>query len=178
VIKLKELRTAAEVHENYRAVRERVKQWGRAAPPAAIEAPLVPDSPPEQAPKEPPPRWSPPVVVPIIIPLTRTQEIKRLVCQQLGVERSELVSARRTDKLTFARAVAYFLLRDRHGKSLPEIGRRFGGRDHTTVLHAIKKLERRIRSEPETERLIAELQEKLDDAEADSSADARAPLER
>mgnify|MGYP003314223877 FL=1 len=52
-----------------------------------------------------------------------------------------MISARRSRVIARPRQVAMFLAKTLTSKSLPEIGRRFGGRDHTTVIHAVKKIE-------------------------------------
>ncbi|MEL6574828.1 MAG: chromosomal replication initiator protein DnaA [Pseudomonadota bacterium] len=80
--------------------------------------------------------------------LLRTQErkvtideIKRRVADHYNLRMSDLVSARRARAVARPRQVAMFLAKSLTTKSLPEIGRGFGGRDHTTVLHAVKKIE-------------------------------------
>ena len=52
-----------------------------------------------------------------------------------------MISARRSRTISRPRQLAMFLSKNLTSKSLPEIGRRFGGRDHTTVIHAVKKIE-------------------------------------
>ena len=54
---------------------------------------------------------------------------------------SDMISARRSRVVSRPRQVAMFLAKTLTSKSLPEIGRRFGGRDHTTVIHAVKRIE-------------------------------------
>lgn len=66
-------------------------------------------------------------------------EIKRIVAEVFGVEVRDLDAARRTLPLVQARHVAMGLAKRFTLRSLPEIGRQFGGRDHTTVLHAVAK---------------------------------------
>lgn len=70
-----------------------------------------------------------------------TEDIQRLVAHYYGVKRTEILSERRTAKVVKARQVAMYLTKKLTSRSLPEIGRRFGGRDHTTVLHAVRKIE-------------------------------------
>jgi chromosomal replication initiator protein len=57
------------------------------------------------------------------------------------VSKTELLSNRRTRTIVKPRQVAMYLSKVMTPRSLPEIGRRFGGRDHTTVLHAVRKIE-------------------------------------
>ncbi len=71
----------------------------------------------------------------------KIEDIQRVVARQYNVSRSDLLSARRTANVVRPRQVAMYLAKTMTLRSLPEIGRRFGGRDHTTVLHAVRKIE-------------------------------------
>ena len=71
----------------------------------------------------------------------RIEDIQRIVARQYNVSRSDLLSSRRTANVVRPRQVAMYLSKILTLRSLPEIGRRFGGRDHTTVLHAVRKIE-------------------------------------
>jgi chromosomal replication initiator protein len=71
----------------------------------------------------------------------RIEDIQRIVARQYNVSRSDLLSSRRTANVVRPRQVAMYLSKTLTLRSLPEIGRRFGGRDHTTVLHAVRKIE-------------------------------------
>ncbi len=81
--------------------------------------------------------------------LVRTRELKRvkiediqkLVASHYNVSRADILSARRTATVVRPRQIAMYLSKSLTLRSLPEIGRRFGGRDHTTVLHAVRKIE-------------------------------------
>jgi chromosomal replication initiator protein len=77
------------------------------------------------------------------------------------VSRQELVSNRRTRVIVKPRQVAMYLAKVMTPRSLPEIGRRFGGRDHTTVLHAIRKIEGEITKNPHLEDELEELKRLL-----------------
>ena len=68
--------------------------------------------------------------------------IIKLVCQSFGVSRIDLISERRTAKIVLPRMIACWLMRHHTTMSLPQIGGRLGGRDHTTVLSAIRKIDR------------------------------------
>jgi len=70
----------------------------------------------------------------------RIDEILMLVSRHTGIARADLLSQRRHRSVVQARQVAMYLSYRLAGRSLPEIGRRLGGRDHTTVLHAIRKI--------------------------------------
>jgi chromosomal replication initiator protein len=71
----------------------------------------------------------------------RIEEIQRIVARHYNVSKSELLSNRRTRTIVRPRQIAMYLAKALTPRSLPEIGRRFGGRDHTTVLHAVRKIE-------------------------------------
>lgn len=75
--------------------------------------------------------------------------IIRATCLHFGMQRSQLLSSRRTKQLVRRRQIAMFLSRELTPCSLPEIGRRFGGRDHTTILYACRTVERLCRESPE-----------------------------
>ena len=68
-------------------------------------------------------------------------EIQRKVAEHYNLRISDLLSPRRARAVARPRQVAMFLCKGLTSKSLPEIGRKFGGRDHTTVIHAVKRVE-------------------------------------
>jgi chromosomal replication initiator protein len=88
-------------------------------------------------------------------------EIKAAACQQFGVSPEELVSTARTARLTWPRQVAMYLARELTQESLPAIGRAFGGRDHTTVLHAWRRIEERMSSNPASRTAVEDLRAQL-----------------
>ena len=71
----------------------------------------------------------------------RIEDIQRIVARQFNVTKNDLLSSRRTRVIVRPRQIAMYLAKMMTPRSLPEIGRRFGGRDHTTVLHAVRKIE-------------------------------------
>jgi len=93
----------------------------------------------------------------------KIEDIQRVVARQYNVSRSDLLSSRRTANVVRPRQVAMYLAKTLTLRSLPEIGRRFGGRDHTTVLHAVRKIEALVGSDAalaeEVEILKRQLQE-------------------
>jgi chromosomal replication initiator protein len=82
-------------------------------------------------------------------------EIQAATCRHFGVSTDELVSSARSARVAWPRQVAMYLSRELTGASLPSIGREFGGRDHTTVLHACRRASARI-SADETSRQAVE----------------------
>ena len=87
--------------------------------------------------------------------------IQAAVAEALDVEPAELVSARRNRRLVYARQIAMYLSRELTDLSLPAIAARFGGRDHTTVLHAHRKIKNLILIEDRTKALAGELVDQL-----------------
>jgi chromosomal replication initiator protein len=73
--------------------------------------------------------------------------LREAVAREWGVSVDGLVSKKRTKELTVPRHVAMYLIRDLLGASLVEIGRLFGGRDHSTVIHSVSKVEEDLRSD-------------------------------
>jgi chromosomal replication initiator protein len=93
----------------------------------------------------------------------KIEDIQRVVARQYNVSRADLLSSRRTANVVRPRQVAMYLAKLLTLRSLPEIGRRFGGRDHTTVLHAVRKIENLVTTDStlagEIELLKRQLQE-------------------
>ena len=75
------------------------------------------------------------------------KDIQRIVAGRYGVTMMDINGARRGADVILPRMIAVYLARELTGKSLPEIGRRFGGRDHTTILHSVMKIMKRIESD-------------------------------
>ena len=71
----------------------------------------------------------------------KIEDILRVVSKHFGVSRTDILSERRHRSIVWPRQIGMYLAKQLTSRSLPEIGRRFGGRDHTTVLHAIRKIE-------------------------------------
>jgi chromosomal replication initiator protein len=71
----------------------------------------------------------------------KIEDIQRMVARHFNVSRADMLSSRRTANVVRPRQIAMYLAKMLTLRSLPEIGRRFGGRDHTTVLHAVRKIE-------------------------------------
>ncbi|MEP9354413.1 chromosomal replication initiator protein DnaA [Xanthobacter sp. KR7-65] len=82
----------------------------------------------------------------------RIDDILRVVAKHYNVSRADLLSQRRTANVVKPRQIAMYLAKTLTLRSLPEIGRRFGGRDHTTVLHAVRKIDGLVA----TDRALAE----------------------
>ncbi|MEO1102411.1 MAG: chromosomal replication initiator protein DnaA, partial [Pseudomonadota bacterium] len=92
----------------------------------------------------------------------KIEDIQRVVSQHYGVSRQDLVSARRTRTIVQPRQIAMYLSKTLTPRSLPEIGRRFGNRDHTTVLHAVRKIDGLLEKEAQLAEDIETLKRLLD----------------
>lgn len=79
----------------------------------------------------------------------KIEDIQRLVANHYNVSRADILSSRRTATVVRPRQIAMYLAKSLTLRSLPEIGRRFGGRDHTTVLHAVRKIEGMVTKDQE-----------------------------
>jgi chromosomal replication initiator protein len=88
-------------------------------------------------------------------------EVITTTAREFGIEVKELLAKTRRPTAVTARQVAMYLSRKLTGHSLLEIGRRFGGRDHTTVLHAVEKIESRLESEPAIRTSVEHVQARL-----------------
>ncbi|MGV3479163.1 MAG: chromosomal replication initiator protein DnaA, partial [Sphingobium sp.] len=69
-------------------------------------------------------------------------EIQRRVCAHFNIRQNDMVSARRARAVARPRQIAMYLAKRMTPRSLPEIGRKFGGRDHTTVIYAVRQIEK------------------------------------
>jgi chromosomal replication initiator protein len=89
-------------------------------------------------------------------------EIQAAACDHFGLSADELLSSARTQRIAWPRQVAMYLSRELTGESLPAIGRHFGGRDHTTVLHAWRRTAARIASDETSRQAVESLCKNLD----------------
>jgi chromosomal replication initiator protein len=91
-------------------------------------------------------------------------KIQELVCERFGVHLDELTGDRRSQNIVYPRQVAMYLSRELTDSSLPKIGKEFGGRDHTTVIHATSKIARLIREDRSVYNLVQELTARIKQA--------------
>jgi chromosomal replication initiator protein len=89
------------------------------------------------------------------------QEIVRVVAEHFGLRPEDLVGGGRRKEVVLPRQMAMFLVRELTRASLPEIGQLFGGRDHTTVLYAIQKVQELSESDREVQAILRALKEKV-----------------
>jgi chromosomal replication initiator protein len=89
-------------------------------------------------------------------------EIQRAVADYFNLRLTEMLSERRARNIARPRQIAMYLSKQLTARSLPEIGRRFGGRDHTTVMHAVRKVEDLRRDDSQIDDDITRLQRLLE----------------
>jgi chromosomal replication initiator protein len=96
--------------------------------------------------------------------LMSVEDIQRLVCHHFHIRSSDLTSKDRHKTVAFARHVAMYLCKQRLKCSFPELGRAFGGRDHTTVMSAVRKIESQRDTDPQVRAHLEALEKKLADS--------------
>ncbi|HET9324935.1 MAG TPA: chromosomal replication initiator protein DnaA [Gaiellaceae bacterium] len=92
------------------------------------------------------------------------ERIQDEVSERFGLSKEELIGDRRSQNIVYPRQVAMYLSRELTDSSLPRIGRHFGGRDHTTVIHATSKIARLIREDRSVYNLVQELTARIKQA--------------
>jgi chromosomal replication initiator protein len=85
----------------------------------------------------------------------KIEDILKVIGRHYNVPRADLLSARRARAVVVPRQIGMYLAKKLTPRSLPEIGRRFGGRDHSTVLHAVRKIEDLLRTDDRLAREVA-----------------------
>src|SRR5207249_745148 len=91
------------------------------------------------------------------VPQVSIERIQELVSDRFGLSLEELCGEKRSQNIVYPRQVAMYLSRELTDSSLPKIGKQFGGRDHTTVIHATSKIARLIREDRSVYNLVQEL---------------------
>lgn len=87
----------------------------------------------------------------------KIDDILKVVGRHFNVARTDILSPRRARSVVIPRQVGMYLAKKMTARSLPEIGRRFGGRDHSTVLHAVRKIDEQIKTDERLAREVAML---------------------
>jgi chromosomal replication initiator protein len=87
--------------------------------------------------------------------------IQKAVAERLQIRQSQLKEKSNTKKVVFPRQIAMYLAKELTNASLPEIGRAFGGKHHTTVIHSIQKIELMRKTDRELNRLLQTLMDSL-----------------
>lgn len=89
-------------------------------------------------------------------------DIQEAACEHFGVSAEDLLSSARSARIAWPRQVAMYLAREITSESLPAIGRHFGGRDHTTVLHAWRRTGERISADASLRAAVDDLRRRLE----------------
>lgn len=152
--------TKAEIVEHYANVRQRmaIRQLKGYVNMQAIlqEKP----EPPKLNKKEPPK-----IKVPEYIGYPRVEMIKRMICSYYDIRWNELISAKRDGRLVRARQIAYYIIKNHTTLSYPQIGRKFGGRDHTTIMYGCNKIKNQILKDADLNAEVTGLSNLLRDAQ-------------
>lgn len=93
-------------------------------------------------------------------PIT-VQSIQEVVAQYFNIRQEELKTKKRTRAVAYPRQIAMYLSRELTDLSLPKIGEQFGGRDHTTVIHAHEKIAKESKKDPSLQNILKELEKKI-----------------
>jgi chromosomal replication initiator protein len=93
--------------------------------------------------------------------LITIQQIQKAVAQTYKLTNEELISKNNARQISHPRQVAMYLCKSLTKHSYPEIGRAFGGKHHTTVMHSVEKIEAQVTTDETLQRLISELSESL-----------------
>src|SRR5262245_39081583 len=91
------------------------------------------------------------------LPEVSVERIQETVVERFGISMQELTGDRRSQQIVYPRQVAMYLCRELTDSSLPKIGKKFGGRDHTTVIHATSKIAKLIQEDRSVYNLVQEL---------------------
>jgi chromosomal replication initiator protein len=89
------------------------------------------------------------------------QDIQERICEAFDLSMDELLSTSRAAPVTWPRQVAMYLARELTDQTLPAIGKAFGGRNHTTVMHACRRTAERIAADPDAYETVRRLTERL-----------------
>ncbi|WP_375346233.1 chromosomal replication initiator protein DnaA [Priestia megaterium] len=89
------------------------------------------------------------------------QDIQQIVGQEFNIKLDDFKAKKRTKSVAFPRQIAMYLSRELTDFSLPKIGEEFGGRDHTTVIHAHEKISKLVQTDIDLQKQIKEISESL-----------------
>lgn len=163
---MQEFQSAADVLEHYKAVKRRTMQWRR--PPRRVEI-VEPEPEPVPIPVQvaaPPEPEIPPHLEAPEIKYPSVRLIIELVCAKYAVPKIDLLSQRRHQKLVRPRQIVMYLARHQTLRTLPEIGKAMNDRDHSTILHGVRKITRIREADPAFSAELADLEAVLQKAMA------------
>lgn len=149
---------AAYVEHKARMARIAARAVGKSSPPTPISAPNEATVSSERLPTTRP--WF--HIVDVMPGRITVDKIQAIVCRDFGLSRGELLANRRTKSVVRPRQIAMYLAKELTQRSLPEIGRRFGGRDHTTILHAVRTITRLVTTDADLAKRVDMLRRELE----------------
>jgi chromosomal replication initiator protein len=112
------------------------------------------------------------------LPEISVEHIQRTVVERFGISLQELTGDRRSQAIVYPRQVAMYLCRELTDSSLPKIGKKFGGRDHTTVIHATSKIAKLIQQDRNVYNLVQELTARIKQARLTDPEDSAGETSR
>jgi chromosomal replication initiator protein len=89
--------------------------------------------------------------------IVTVEKIQKIICHKFKIKPSQLKSKNNSPKISFPRKIAMYLAKELTNSSLPEIGKKFGGKHHTTVIHSIRKIEKLRNDDPDFNKEINSL---------------------
>ncbi|MBI3610763.1 MAG: chromosomal replication initiator protein DnaA [Nitrospirae bacterium] len=96
--------------------------------------------------------------------IVTVEEVQRVVAERFRLKQAEMKSKKRTKAVVQPRQITMYLSRELTSLSFPEIGRQFGGKDHTTVIHACRQIEKRMEEDAGLKQLIESITRQLKEA--------------
>lgn len=96
------------------------------------------------------------------------EDVQRAVCEYFGITRQELLGKNRSKKITQPRHLAQYLCRKMTDFSFPDIAHKFGGKDHTSIIYAVRKVEESIEKDSNMANIVEFLKKRI--AEGDSAS--------
>lgn len=91
-----------------------------------------------------------------------TKQVIRAVADHFAIEQADLMGQKRIQEIVYPRQIVMYILRHSLGHSHPQIGDELGGKDHTTIMHGVKKIERLLKSDRQVERDLADVKQLLE----------------
>jgi chromosomal replication initiator protein len=101
-----------------------------------------------------------PLLQPKVVNIS-VDDIKKAVAMHFSIKVSDIISKRRTKNLSFPRHIAMYLCRKHTTASYPEIGEHFGGRDHSSVIHAATVVSSKLSTDAQVKSFVDEIEKKL-----------------
>jgi len=92
-----------------------------------------------------------------------TKKVLRAVAEHFAIDEIDLLGKRRVQEVVFPRQIVMYILRHELEHTLPQIGDELGGKDHTTIMHGVKKIETQLKSDRQVERDLIDIKNLLEE---------------